>query len=612
MSRILLKRTTVFVLLSALVVSLNGCYAGYVPPVTAADEKPADTKPEPKPAETESTESVEDTKESAAPQEDEETERQVVEKVMAGVNVNQIGYLLHDTKRAVIRNINKDGGGFDVIDIMSGNSVLSGTITAGPDGGSSQDNVGYADFTSVTAPGTYKVVTASGVESFEFTISDSVYDHAFSDALRFFYLMRCGTDLPESLAGDFAHRACHTDEAKIYGGKSYVDVTGGWHDAGDYGRYVSPAAKAVADLMLSYELYPERFNISLNIPESGNGVPDVLNEVRYELEWMQKMQARDGGVHHKVTNLDFEEFVMSDEVDAPLYLLPESKTATADFAGAMFMAARVYAKFDSDFSDKCKAAAEHAIDAYAKHSHDSGFKNPSDVNTGEYADENSNDEYLWAICEGYKTTGDQKYEKLLSSFDMNSITVDDFGWEDMSGYAYYAYMTSPKPMTFDPGIRDRFFGRCDYLKDLALNRESYGCTIEDDYPWGSNMYVANNGMALLIAAKLSGDQDYKLAAKRQLDYLFGTNTTSYCFFTGHGTQPAQHPHHRPSVALGKCMKGMLVGGPASGLLDPVAQENLGGKPKAACYIDDAMSYSCNEVTIYWNSPLVFLLAGLMK
>jgi endoglucanase len=250
------------------------------------------------------------------------------------------------------------------------------------------------------------------------------------------------------------------------------------------------------------------------------------------------------------------------------------------------------------------------MEAYKAHKDDRNYTNPSDVLTGEYGDGNSTDEFLWAVCEGYKTTGDARFEKMLDLIDLSRITIDEFGWEDVSGYAYYAYLTSDRPMNISIDVNDRFRKIVDGLKDTALNGESYGSTITDVYPWGSNMTIANNGMALLMANKIYGDDDYVLAAQRQLDYLLGTNCTSYCFLTGFGTQSPQHPHHRPSQAIGKCMKGMLVGGPDSKLEDPYAQAVLKGLPNARCYVDNEQTYSCNEITIYWNSPLVYLFAGL--
>ncbi len=527
---------------------------------------------------------------------------------LSGININQIGYRPGDEKRALLRS--RVDTFFEVVDTSTGEVVFTGDVTEGISKGSSGDEVGYGDFSQLSKPGTYRIRTQNSGESYDFTIGDGVYDDALRDTLRMFYLQRCGTELPKELAGDFAHPACHTEEARIYGGKGYKEVSGGWHDAGDYGRYTVPAAKAVADLLLSYECFPDAFDDDNNIPESGNGIPDVLDEARYELDWLLKMQADDGGVYHKVTGLNFDEFILPEDCTEELYLLPESKTATADFAGVMFMASRVYEDIDGDFSSRCKAAAERALNAYIAHKDDRNFVNPPDCKTGEYVDTCSVDEYLWAICEAIKTTQDPKYEKMLASVDMDKLRTDDFGWEDMSGYAYYAFLTSKNSPRDVLGIRNRFMKMCDDLKDTALSGEAYGVTMTDDYPWGSNMYIANNGMALLMAGKITGNNDYIRAAKRQLDYLLGVNTNSYCFLTGYGTQSPVDPHHRPSVALGKPMKGMLVGGPDSRLEDPFAKAVLSGLPKARCYTDNSQSYSCNEITIYWNSPLCFLLAGL--
>ncbi len=528
---------------------------------------------------------------------------------LRNVNINQVGYRPDDDKRAVVRLKEEDTPKFSVTEIESGEAVFTGTVTGFNSKGASGDTVGYADFSSLDRIGRYRVEVDGIGESYEFAISDDVYDDMLKDTLRMLYLQRCGCELPKDLAGDFAHGPCHTEDAQIYGGNGYREVTGGWHDAGDYGRYTVPAAKAVADLLLAYEVFPDSFEDPSDIPESGNGIPDVLNEARYELDWLLKMQGTDGGVYHKVTGLNFDGVVMSDECTEKLYLLPESKTATADFAGVMYMASRVYKEFDSDFSDRCIDAADRAVSAYLEHINDRNYVDPEDVLTGEYADGTSADELLWFICEGYKTTGEERFVKLMEKVDFSRITSDSFGWADMSGYAYYAYMTSSEQMKGSYDIRNRFFEMCDTLKDDAF-AESYGSTIMDDHPWGSNMTIANNGMALLMAYKLTGKEDYRLAAKRQLDYLFGTNCNSYCFLTGYGTQTPRYPHHRPSQAVGKCMKGMLVGGPDSALDDPYAKAVLSGLPKARCYADNSQTYSCNEVTIYWNSPLCFLIAGL--
>ena len=108
--------------------------------------------------------------------------------------------------------------------------------------------------------------------------------------------------------------------------------------------------------------------------------------------------------------------------------------------------------------------------------------------------------------------------------------------------------------------------------------------------------------------KALGECD-KDTVDKQLNYLFGNNATGYCFMTGFGTLYTDHPHHRPSQVVGKTVPGMIAGGPNSGLNDPYAANVLKGVPPAKCYVDNAQSYSTNEVAIYWNSPVIYLLAG---
>lgn len=523
---------------------------------------------------------------------------------MVNILINQVGYRPGDQKLAVFRSLAADSV-FSVVDAASGAVVFSGNVVPGGTGGSSGDTVGWADFSALTAPGSYRIVGQNSGESYPFAIAGDVYKELLRQAVKMLYMQRCGMELTKELAGDFAHPACHTETAQVYGEDTILEVSGGWHDAGDYGRYTGPGAKTVADLLLAYEWNPGIFGDDFGIPESGNGIPDVLDEARWELEWLFKMQRADGGVYHKVTGKNFDGVVMPEDCIEKLWILPVSATSTGDFAGVMFLAARVYKAFDPAFAEKCLKAAWLALDYAEANRSEASFRNPADVHTGEYGDENAQDEYLWAIAEGYKTTGDPKLAEKLEAFDLSLISVDGMGWEDMSGYGYYAALTC--------GI-DRFAPRfAEFVKSITdvIPTEAYHSSIPDNYPWGSNMTIANNGIVLLMAKDLMKRPEYAAMAQTQLDYLLGVNTTGYCFVTGFGSQPMAHPHHRPSQSVGKAVPGMLSGGPNNGLQDPCAAENLKGKPKAACFIDRAESYATNEIAIYWNSPLVWLIAGLM-
>ena len=123
------------------------------------------------------------------------------------------------------------------------------------------------------------------------------------------------------------------------------------------------------------------------------------------------------------------------------------------------------------------------------------------------------------------------------------------------------------------------------------------------------MRVGNNGEILCMAANVTGDETYSKLAKKQLDYLLGSNPLGYCFVTGFGTFSPNNPHHRPSQVVGSAMPGMLVGGPNKSLEDPYAKAVLSEEVPALCYVDNSQSYSTNETAIYWNSPLVYLLAA---
>lgn len=530
------------------------------------------------------------------------------------ININQVGYLPNAEKKAVVRGeLGTDiSGSFDVVNVDTDEVVFTGELENSMENTASGEQTAIADFSEVTETGTYKIVTEDFGESFEFEISDTVYDEVTDSAMRMFYLQRCG----EAVTDDsYGHEACHTGEAAIYGSDGTAAVNGGWHDAGDYGRYVVPGAKAAADLMLTYETYGDVFGDETGIPESGNGIPDILDEVKYELDWMLTMQdSQSGGVYHKVTCEIFPGSVMPEEETDQLILAPVSTTATADFAATMAMAARVFKDIDSDYSNSCLAAAEKAWNYLEETPNDGvGFRNPDSISTGAYDDKEDADERYWALAELYKTTGNETYSSKLKEYDPTKIG-GDLGWQTVGLYGMYAYLTSSSAAlssdNYYPTVKDAFYDAVDTALEHS-NEDAYGVAIgNDDYCWGSNMGVANKGMLLLMANQLTPDEKYVTAARCQLDYLLGTNTNSYCFVTGFGTLSPENPHHRPSQAVGEAMSGMLVGGPDSDLEDPYAQATLSENANAACYVDNVQSYSCNEVTIYWNSPLVYLLVGV--
>ena len=521
------------------------------------------------------------------------------------INLNQVGYLPNAVKVAVM-NGDAITDKASVVDCATGKAVYEGDVAAASMNKSTGRNEARFDFSSVTAPGTYKIV-AGDKESFEFKIGADVYDEAFKASLRMFYLQRCGMELTSDLAGDYAHPACHTEKATVFGTSEKIDVSGGWHDAGDYGRYVVSGAKAAADLMLAYKLYPNAFDDALNIPESGNGVPDVIDEVRYELDWLFKMQNSEGGVYHKVTCANFPGFVMPEEETEELIVTPVSTTATADFAAVMAMASVVFAEFDMPYSQRCLDAATRATNYLESHKGVEGTKNPDGIVTGEYPDDKDIDERIWAYAKLYKATGEAVYDEEFSKLMQSGAScAADLGWQGVSAYAGYAYLSAPTKGKFYDAVLASFMGGIADVEATA-STDSYNSSLKE-YPWGSNMTIANNGMYVLLYDKIAGYAKGDEIARQQLNYLLGTNGTGYCFLTGFGTLSPNSPHHRPSQAKKAAVPGMVAGGPNQNLEDPYAQNVLADTAPALCYADSDQAYSLNEVTIYWNSPVVFLFA----
>ncbi len=530
-------------------------------------------------------------------------------------NVNQVGFL-PDAKKTVTISSANPGSEFDVVD-ENGKVVYTGTLSEGYDDTLiSGETLYYGEFTDFTTPGIYKIVSRDGAESYPFAIADDVYDDLLKDTFRMLYLQRCGMELTTDLAGDFAHPQCHMQEAVVYETGEKKQISGGWHDAGDYGRYVVPGVQTVQDLFMAYEDFPEIWNgadaDNMDIPESGNGIPDILDEARYELDWLLQMQdTATGGVYHKVTCLDFPEFVMPQEEIDTLYLAPVSTAATADFAAIMAKSSDVYKEIDAAFASACLDAAQKAWGYLEVTNNVSGYRNPEDILTGEYPDGQDKDERFWAAAELYKVTQEEKYKVHLEE-TMEKYILQGYGWSEMGSYGLHAYLSMDEAMqnpVYVDKIKQMVAEKADRILGFA-QADGYGAAV-GTYNWGSNLTICSNARQLLFAEELTGNTAYGDCAKDQLQYILGENALSYCYVTGYGSLYPVNAHHRPCIVTGKVMKGMVIGGPNQNLEDPFAKALLADAPPAKCYLDNNQSFSTNEVTIYWNSPFIYYLSSQM-
>ena len=531
------------------------------------------------------------------------------------IQVNQTGYYTKERKTAVFTA----GETFMLCRADNDEIVLTGSLIDKGLDAASEDYVKIADFTDYIIEGTYYLKSNTEETSHCFHISSRLYENLKNDVLKAFYFQRCGCALEEQHAGVYEHACCHTQPALVLGEDGVTkDVAGGWHDAGDYGRYTTAAATALAHMLYAYRLFPAQWEDTINLPESGNGMADLLNECRYELDWLFKMQREDGGVHHKLTSYRHANFVMPQEDHKEFYLFPVSTMAVADFAAVMALTYRVFEKIDIAYAQKALGAARRSWEWLKRHPEFIYEGNPDGCNTGGYDDDCDKDERLWAAAELWMATGESEYQIAFESRLEAMKGLTDFGWTDVAGLAGIAVLTDEKHYASGPvksKFLEEFSKESDHIVELSQSCGYEAAMDVSDYTWGSNMVVENRAMLLAVTYLLTSETRYHQTVVSQMDYLLGKNAVGYSYVTGYGTQAFSHPHNRPTIAAGveTVMPGWMSGGPNSKPCDEKAEWLIiEGTPPMKCYIDEWECYSLNEITIYWNSPLIFLTAYLQQ
>ena len=546
------------------------------------------------------------------------------------IKVDQVGYLPDAPKIALLSASGSNPQNFLIKRTKDNSVAFQGKLSSAVHDPNSGDDVQAADFSGLREPGRYYVDVPSIGRSWNFEIGPNVYSRAYKMAMLGFYGQRCGTavDLGPEFPG-YKHPACHLKgEFHPSSGKSGErDNVGGWHDAGDYGRYVVNSGISTGSLLWAWELYGSKLkNIKLNIPESGNGTPDILNEPRWNLEWMLKMQDNDGGVWQKQTSTHFSGFVMPEDDKLPSEVIGtgsepyKSTCATADLAAVAAIAARVYKPYDPKFSERNWDAARKAWQ-WTEKNPNVAFKNPAGISTGEYGDSDCRDERIWAAAELWRTSGDAAYSdfflKNYADFQPKLDAPAAEGWREVAPMGLWSYALANRKGSDASAIDAIRKSSIDVAKRIAQRTEAdpYRVSlVAKDYIWGSNGVAASYGLQLLVANAFSPDPAFVNAAEDNLHYLLGRNTFSLSWVTQLGEHPYRYPHHRPSGAdkNEEPWPGLLSGGPNAGRQDAVLAALPKDLPPARVYADDQGSYASNEIAINWQAALVFLLAGSLQ
>ena len=526
--------------------------------------------------------------------------------------INQIGYRTTDPKEFAL----VDGTGDIAIVDAAGQTVLTATPSAATTWKPSGQNVQLVDFSELKTPGTYSITQGGQVLRNDLKIADKVFEDVAKASLKWYYYQRASMALEETYAGQWKRDAGHTNpSAKMHsstGTSGTLNTSKGWYDAGDYGRYIVNSGITTYTLLSLYEHFPEYFKtLKWNIPAEGT-LPDLLAEIKYNLDWMLTMQAEDGGVYHKVTTLQFPGDVMPAKDTSPLYVIGKGSAATFDFAGVMAAAYRVYKSFDATFATQCLEAAKKAY-AWGLQNPKVAFNNPIDVATGSYSDGKLDDEKAFAGMELFISTGEASYKPTLNPAEASIVPA----WPEMYGLAVYGAATHAAELGAEAETAKTMI--LDIANEFAyVATKGFGVVMSnDDFVWGSNAVAGNQGVFLLYAYYLTGEQKYYEAAKKVVDYLLGKNPLDMSFLTGYGTKSAMKPHHRPSTAdkVTDPVPGMIVGGPQPGGEDVGSEsweckDYVSGKMPATAYIDDRCSYATNEVAINWNAPFAYLTGAM--
>ncbi len=568
------------------------------------------------------------------------------------VRVNEVGYFPGLVKRAVVANASPTPLKWALLGADGGSVAEGETVFNGKDAVSGE-TLHLVDFSSFKKPGTGYKLRVGADTSFSFGVARDLYKTLKYDALAYFYHNRSGIPISMPYAGDarWTRPAGHLGDKSVAcapgSGCTYsLDVTGGWYDAGDHGKYVVNGGISAWTMLDQYERAKhlggaaaagEFADGKMSIPENKNGVPDILDEARWEVEFLLRMQVPEGNplagmVHHKVHDEKWTALGLAPHED-PMkrYLRPPSTAATLNLAAVAAQAARIWKTIDAPFAAKCLTAAERAWAAAQAHP---DVYAPASDNTGggPYDDNTVTDEFYWAAAELFVTTGKEAYKTFVTHsphFKTVPSTAAGVGggvtsamtWQSTAalGTITLAVVPSSLDAASLAANKANIVAAADAYLDV-IETQGYRIPLKPSasgkYPWGSNSYVLNNLIILALAHDFTGKPAYLAGVVEGMDYILGRNPLAQSYVTGYGANPLKNPHHRfwahqVSDKFPTAPPGAVSGGPNSGLEDPYVQAaGLKGCAPLKCFVDNIEAWSVNEITINWNAPLAWTAAFL--
>lgn len=578
----------------------------------------------------------------------------------APIRLNQLGLVPNGPKRAILPHPSKSPLQWELVNARGVIKVRGRTEVFGNDA-LSGEHVHRIDFATFAGTGKGYRIKVGAASTRPFAIDRNLYAQLPHDALAYFYHNRAGVEIEQRFVGrPWSRPAGHPAESATcvaatdakgnrWPGCDYsLDVTGGWYDAGDHGKYVVNGGIALWTLFNFYEHGMRTGRNALlrdgaqKIPEAGNGTSDLLDEARWQMQFMMSMQVPTGSkqrvavgakrnvrglefreidssgmAHHKVADEKWTSLPMRPDRDPERRVLfPPSTAATLNLAATAAQCARLFRTIDRAFSDRCLDAAARAWDA--------ARRNPAiyaiaDLpGSGGYGDEDVSDEFYWAATELLATTRAPEYRAFVadSPLAFKAITSEP-SWNSTAALGEITLATHPELL---PAAELRSH-RAKIVNAAAAfgnegQRAGYAVSMSGKTVWGSTSNLLNRAMLMALAFDFTGEPRFRDGVVDAMDYVLGRNPLDRSFVTGYGARPVENPHHRfwarsIDPAFPPPPPGALSGGPnSSNMSDDVAAKLKGRCAPQTCWADDIHAYSLNEVAINWNAPLMWVSAWL--
>ena len=591
------------------------------------------------------------------------------------IKVNQVGYTCNGNKNAKVSCFKKfgslSGKRFEIVNQETEEVVFSDVLSnSTTDTKISGEDIYEINFNSVTQQGTYYIripdanlnvsaltprdkennLKTNTLISVTFKIGDDIYNEMLSDMSKYYYYQRQGLDLQEKYAQQFARENLHPNDISVKRwsdrnnpSAETFDVSQGWYDAGDYGKYVSPAATSVENLLLAYELFPQEFKkINPNIPETDktsdlySNAPAILSEIKWELDMLLKLEHsnKDGSFYVAANYKDGTMYIEDTLYSTSDYNSSAKETdlrshlATVDMSAMLAHAYIVYKDIPeySDFAEQCLETSIRAWNWANNPVNEKHMSIGAGNRTYTFTQEDLDRSMYWAAgtlfraskfankdCSEYENylISNCENENVNTCFTGNSLGYSHKG-RSFLGFFHYLYQND-NPSNQIKAV----FSKFEPWRNRILNYDSFGT----DYPewgywWGSNMVLAQSSMTLFLGSVvLEGIDNIPIEVlnsnQSAFNYLLGVNPISFSYVSGYGENSVKNIYSAiyskdAKLTPYQCPKGYVTEGANSSNNRHLSKYN--GK----CYMDSDAEWTTNENTIYGNAAMIFLTSAIMS